>query len=345
MSNKFDELITFSIAKKDNVDEIMEFFYQYWSKTHILSTDKNFFEYEFGNEGGQINFLLARNKNSGELLGIYGFYPYNLKMDSGLLDVAGGPSKVRPSCNIPFLGLEMYKRLPQLLGARTVIGVGLNENTSFQISSRLLKRYVGRMRHFYRLNNSGSYSVARINNEILLTINEPTQCELEEVTSINELLENLNVDSFTERVPFKDKGYIEKRYFNHPIYKYRIYVLKSHMALVTREIKVKGVTILRIVDVLGNLEFLKYVGKFLDRLLYENKYEYIDFVETGLSDDSLTRMGFVENIGDINIIPNYFEPFIQSNVDIFFDSTNPSAVIFKADADQDRPNGRGKRNA
>lgn len=339
MANRFDEIVDFSFATKTDVDEIMKFFYEYWGKTHILATDKAFFEYEFGGMGDQINFLLARDKNNRELLGIYGFYTYNMGICGGPLDIAGGPSKVSLNCMYPFLGLEMYKRLPQMLNARVLIGVGLNKNTSLQISSRLLKKYNGKMKQFYRLNANCSYNIAQISRKEIITIDEPLQYELEEVSSINNLIEMLDVDSFVERIPFKDKNYIDKRYFNHPIYKYRVYVLEEQMAIVTREIEVNNVKILRIVDVLGNVSYLNYIGKFLDKLMYINGYEYIDFIETGLDDNILTKMGFIEN-DKVNVIPNYFEPFVQSNVDIYFDTTDSSAVIFKADADQDRPNWR-----
>lgn len=339
MFNKFDEIVDFSFAKKTDVDEIMKFFYDFWGKTHILAIDKEFFEYEFGGMDDRINFLLAKDKNSGELLGIYGFYTYNMGRHGEPLDIAGGPSRVSPNCQYPFLGVEMYKRLPQMLNARTEFGVGLNKNTSLQISLRLLKRYSGKMKQFYRLNRNCTYKISKINKKDILPINESIQYELKEVMSICELLEMLDVDSFIERIPFKNKNYINKRYFNHPIYKYRIYVLEKKMALVTREIKVNNVKILRIVDVLGNLAFLNYIGEFLDELLCKNEYEYIDFVETGLNDDVLKKIGFIEN-DNVNIIPNYFEPFVQSNIDIYFDTTDPSAVLFKADADQDRPNRR-----
>ena len=40
---------------------------------------------------------------------------------------------------------------------------------------------------------------------------------------------------------------------------------------------------------------------------------------------------------DINIIPDYFEPFVEKNVKIYFEASNNKMVLFKADADQDRP--------
>ena len=43
---------------------------------------------------------------------------------------------------------------------------------------------------------------------------------------------------------------------------------------------------------------------------------------------------------DMNIIPDYFSPFEQKNIDIWVDSSNriDTCCFFKADGDQDRPN-------
>ena len=65
--------------------------------------------------------------------------------------------------------------------------------------------------------------------------------------------------------------------------------------------------------------------------------EYIDCLNYGISQETFLNMGFLvrENI----IIPNYFEPFEQRNVDIefAFSSKSDEYVIFKGDSDQDRP--------
>ena len=41
---------------------------------------------------------------------------------------------------------------------------------------------------------------------------------------------------------------------------------------------------------------------------------------------------------DENIIPDYFSPFEQRNIDILCDYPNVDVRICKADGDQDRPN-------
>lgn len=48
----------------------------------------------------------------------------------------------------------------------------------------------------------------------------------------------------------------------------------------------------------------------------------------------------LRSLEDENIIPTYFEPFVQKNIDIWFQSSEKGLCIFKADGDQDRPNYR-----
>ena len=41
---------------------------------------------------------------------------------------------------------------------------------------------------------------------------------------------------------------------------------------------------------------------------------------------------------DGNIIPEYFSPFEQKNVDIYYMSEMDKPILFKGDGDMDRPN-------
>ena len=47
--------------------------------------------------------------------------------------------------------------------------------------------------------------------------------------------------------------------------------------------------------------------------------------------------GFEEQIDDKNIIPNYFGPFVQKNIDIWTRAQDKKTIFFKGDGDQDRP--------
>ena len=40
---------------------------------------------------------------------------------------------------------------------------------------------------------------------------------------------------------------------------------------------------------------------------------------------------------DLNIIPTYFNPFIKKNVNIYYEKSHKKLILFKGDADGDRP--------
>ena len=73
--------------------------------------------------------------------------------------------------------------------------------------------------------------------------------------------------------------------------------------------------------------------------MLKEKNEYIDIYEVGIEDATLEEAGFIERKEeDSNIIPNYFEPFVQKNIEIYYMSNCKDKFrIFKGDGDQDRP--------
>jgi hypothetical protein len=92
------------------------------------------------------------------------------------------------------------------------------------------------------------------------------------------------------------------------------------------------------VDFLGDINLLSLIGQNIDRLIKNENLEYIDILCTGINSKILKKSGFtLKTKNDNNIIPIYFEPFVRNNVEIYFEASYENMVLFKADADQDRP--------
>ena len=67
--------------------------------------------------------------------------------------------------------------------------------------------------------------------------------------------------------------------------------------------------------------------------------EYIEFIHYGLNKRLLKNAGFIKLNEKKLIMPIYFQPFINENIDIyFFSSKNQKLKLFMGDGDQDRPN-------
>ena len=109
--------------------------------------------------------------------------------------------------------------------------------------------------------------------------------------------------------------------------------------------KVGTAKAMRIVDMYGaGAEVLPCLYNQIQKLLSKYEAEYIDCLNYGFTEEVFETMGFTKLNTSTNevIIPDYFEPFEQQNISLYFTyklkDKNDRYVIFKGDSDQDRPN-------
>jgi len=337
--NTFDENFEFRLANVSEVKKIMEFIRNYWpKKNHILGTNEKFFRYEFCNED-RIGYYLAINKKTGEIVAGEGQYFYSEVHIPGKTDFSSGMFLSNPNCKVPLIGIELMKRKFEDLKPRAFVGPGVNMNTSGQLYLRKLKQKVKRMKHFYILSDKDDYKIASIKEKKILKFTSQNQLNMNEIDSIESLYKQFDNSLFKGRKPYKDRWYINKRYFEHPSYKYKVFCVGNSTAIVFRDITVNDQKISRIVDILGDVGQIAFIGRDLRRFIEKNNYEYIDFYELGIDESLIAKAGFAERTeNDVNIIPNYFEPYECRNVEIFVQCIDDDTLCFKADGDQDRPN-------
>lgn len=338
--NRFDEKYDIRIALYDEIPEIMQFIRDNWKKTHILATNRFFFEYEHVKDG-KVNFVIAREKSeNAEIKGVLGILQASDDIEH--LDVWTVLWKVAKGV-MPFLGMEMQLRVQQLTGARTVSGVGDNPNTTIKLLSAMTKYKCGKMKHFYRLSDVESFRIAKVCHRKICS--KTLKCDFVtkavEYSSFPELQKDFDFTKSVNCIPYKNGWYVKHRFFEHPIYTYQIYGLyrtKSIEAfLITREQECNGTKALRIIDYIGEQLLFAGLTSFFDDLL--KRYEYIDFYTLGFNEANILSAGFMERTEeDNNIIPDYFNPFVRQNIDIWCDSSSDKCIFFKGDADQDRPN-------
>ncbi|RNB71718.1 hypothetical protein [Brevibacillus panacihumi] len=343
--NKYDERYEIRLAKHSDIENIMSFLDTYWREGHIMARDRELFEYEYVN-GDTVNFVLAIDKGTQLIEGIFGFLNCSQTPDSTKKDIWGSMWKVVDTHdNIPFLGVELARRVFALTGCRTQIGNGANPNTTIPLRRMFFGDKVARMQQYYLLNNEiDEYKIAIIQNkdsaDYEVTDNGTF---LVEFNSIDDVKRNFDIDR-VESIPYKDYWYINKRFFNHPYYKYNVYGLqdanrKTGALMMTRTIECNGSKIMRIVDYIGDQQLFASLGKNFASLLKEHEYEYIDFYTLGFNEKHILSAGFkLRTDHDPNVIPNYFEPFVRKNADIWAHYKFDGTLFFKADGDQDRPN-------
>jgi len=348
--SKYDEIYDFKIASTDDADRILFFIKRHWQENHIFVIRPDFFQYEFRNpdETKQFNFVICEKKITKCLIAIHGFIPYSFHAFHN--HVCGAITVVDKLSAIPMLGIELMKQFVQLTNYTTYCGIGTNPKTMVPIARSIFKRHVGKMEHYYRLNpNNIDFKVASIGNRdsnasysSTLNIPHQNQAKLIRYNSIEEVKKNFDLERKYRNLPLKQDWYIQKRFFKHPIYNYTIFGVSINDScraiLIAREVLAFESKILRFVDFIGDTAAIAHLRQAVTQILIEGHYEYIDFISHGLDQQLFLSSGFTrKDESDVNIIPNYFEPFERQNVEVWFEKTDRDMALFRADADGDRP--------
>lgn len=343
--NKFDERYEIRLANASDIDEIMQFIDKYWSKGHIISQDKELFEYEYC-EGNNVNFILAIDKKTSLIEGIFGFIRTSHTNDHEKKHIWGSMWKVNETHdNIPFLGIELAKRVYNLANCHYHIGNGANPNTTIPLRRLFFRDRVGKMKQYYQLNfDTDCYKIARIKKKTEpIKTHSKDEINIHEYHTIADLKNEFDVEG-VNTIPFKDNWYINKRYFCHPYYKYKVYGLadvsgKIGAIMVGRVVQHNDASVFRIVDYIGNQSLFAGLRQHFAAMIKRERFEYIDFFAFGFDEQAILKAGFkLRDEDDLNIIPNYFEPFLQKNIDVWVHYKESGTTFFKADGDQDRPN-------
>lgn len=343
----YDKMLNFRVANISDIESIMSFIGKYWQENHILAVDKDFFKWMYGNDqygdNQFVNFFLMETKEN-ELAGVHGFVPYGPVGSDRC--VSSALTKVNPAIKIPLCGVELMKRFYEVVPATAYYSSGTNPKTMIPIGEKIFHHATGIMQQYYMLNpDCEDFRIAKIDKIQHIA---PSHFNKKLIKSgvDDELVRRFDFLASYPRQGRKSKEYVYKRFFGHPIYKYDCFAIvsengKCDAIVFGRTVRENGSKVFRIVDIYGNLETFYQSGKAWEDFICFHNYEYVDIVASRLPEDKMNNAGFVlcrEN--DENIIPNYFEPFIQKNITSWFMSTNPDIVIFKADGDQDRPNNR-----
>ncbi len=321
-------------AQKNDIYHIMRFIDDHWQKGHILAQNRELFEWQYLGIN-KVNMVLGFK--DGLLRGVLGFIIYD---ESEEKDIALALWKSVQGEQL--LGIRLLHFLMNNEPHRAVVCPGINMNTTAAIYERFGFK-IGKMSHWYRLRKCPEYHIAKINNDEIpvIGIGEDKIVELEDFDEFSRVF-NVYGKQYCESRPFKSFSYIRKRYYNHPSYVYHLVGIKKDekvdTVVVYRVQECDGSRVIRIVDLIGNINELRHFMSFFDSYMEKISAEYLDIYEVGLSDDTLQESGLksVEQSG--NIIPNYFAPYLSENIDIYYCISDSDMVLFRGDGDQDRPN-------
>ena len=343
--NPLQDSFVYRQAKLSDQSEIMKFINDFWKPNHILGNDPDFFKYEHVN-GSNINFFLAINKKTNSLSAIQGFIPYGQVPYS---HVCGVIILVNPLEKVPFLGVETMRQMLKKTNPQTYCGIGTDPKKMLPLVKKFFKRHVGIMDHYFFLNPSLSdfqiVTKSIMNNHLLKKIRSDNGIAINNIKIANEkaIINNYDKLFFEKNLPRKSLGYVLKRYLSHPIYSYKSYLIfdpqsSNQSLLFAREVEHCGSKILRIIDFMGDVNALGKLNAWLKFIISENCYEYVDLLCSGIDQKLFEKSGFKVVIKDEDVIvPTYFEPFVDKNIDIHFEKSHKDLILFKGDGDGDRP--------
>jgi hypothetical protein len=334
------DLHTIRFAVREDILRIQTFISQYWRADHVYAINRAFFEYEFL-YGDDVNFVLAIDNNN-VLHGILGFIQYQQERKGS--DICTVIWKVLPKTGDPQLGLRLLMFLVNESGVSSVSSVGANPKTL--AIYQLLGYRTGALQHYIIPSPLLKKPVLLKNADLSAFYEKEGNAVTDEGS--NSIIEILHPDEVIRifsglpaGVPAKSVWFFQKRFLLHPCFRYRFFTNAGNtLLLVIREVNSQGAVALRIMYIAGQYASLAGMKQGLRELLISSGAEYIDFYCTGINREWIKQAGFyLKRKNGKMVVPDYFDPFEQRNVDIHFFTTRKKGIqLFKGDGDQDRPN-------
>lgn len=330
-------MITIRQAVYEDIPRIMRFIDEHWKKGHIMGNDRTMFEFQHVRDK-EVFYILAEDED-GTIYATMGYIPMSEQkwpcMSTTMIQSLKNPES-------RMLGEEMARYFEEHMHCYNVFSVGI-ENRYAKALKVLAEDNIRSMKQYYRLGRRRRFRIAHIDHYEVLPVHDDG-ISLIPLKTMNDFIGKVDLEQIRKDYPRRSPAYIEHRYYQHPYFTYKIWGLQSadgmKSAFAAREETIDDARVLRIVDFFGRDEDLAYIGKELDRILAEEDYEYVDFYCYGISEEILQRGGFLlRREGDTNIIPNYFDPFEQRNIDLdFYTWYLPKIHVYRGFGDQDRPN-------
>jgi len=350
--NKYDLYFNFRMAEERDTPEIMSFIREEWDANHILANDEGFFRYFYGNGRGGLNVFLMTDKSSGKIVGMEGLVIYGKYQ--GVIYASGSMLKVSRQVKIPMAGVELKRREYAYLNNPVVLACGINPITALPIEKKILRHKCGIMDQYYLINPYLSdYKIITFpkgNWADSAFSQQETPYFLRRVYEISKV--SLNLEAKYPHLPYKSREYLNWRFFLHPVFHYMAYEVyyfdNSVGLLFLREIEYNKSSILLLVDFLGDIKIFSHIGSSLLDILRKEQAECISMLAGFFPQEIMEQSAFQKidrNETDV-IVPTYFEPFLNANIENYCSTSIEDMIVFKATGDQDNPKHKAapKRN-
>jgi hypothetical protein len=317
-------------ADRSEAPKIVEFLRDHWDANFSVVQSPELFNFLYV-DGDRVNFVLALNGEN--IVATLGVTFYGTETPDVFLTLW------RSIDTIHNAGIKLLEFVKEQ-GYRSISSVGTRKEVL--IIYKMLGYKTGTMDHVVRINpDLQDYMILQPSPELSpAPLKESPSGTLNEVNEFSDSFSYFSTRS--DRSPFKSRAYLTKRYFNHPIYKYRAFELIMDGEIVnyfvTRTVEICGSSALRLVDCIADEAGFTQFGMHMDLILRNERHEYIDMYCLNMDRSALTNAGFVFS-GDYPdmIVPNFFEPFMQQAESKHYITTLDAPCLYKGDGDADRP--------
>ena len=339
------------LAERSDHPALVAFLDQHWKKNHVFTYSKRLLDWQhFDKQRNVYNFVLGAKRGTGEIHGILGFIRLSQFDNLGIEPTRlcwMAIWKIQEAAAGFGLGRQLLSYIEETIMPETISTVGASEMTLRMYQAR--NYATGRLNQYFILSPyKSTYELASAPQQGLPRIDDPSHSSKKRLIEISKSEIRRCAGIFLSQVelPVKSPDYMVNRYLRHPFYRYSVYAIRDGLTtagLVVIRICAQGnARALRIVDFIGPSEALRGLEPDWFSLLKTTGAEYVDFFNAGIEDQHLRESGFsLRTEKDKIIVPNYFEPFVRSNIDIHYAIRAPSGKKFrivKGDSDQDRPN-------
>jgi len=324
-----------------DIETVSTFIDQHWQKGHVLAHDRELLQYMFLESDGRMNFALAFDPLSDELIAMLGYLP----TDSSHSRISLSMWKARPDAELRKYkaGLAVLKFILEQLKPKSIFSVGISSNTQdvykfLGYSCNLMNHHVfinDRAIDFKILFNSGKPIASKLPKQVANATVIPIKTEFD----FQRFAQRFNLAESK-----KDLDYLIHRYLNHPRFQYSVREIivdnETIGLMIFRRIFANSRSCIRIIDLIGGEPCLEAAIRPLIEEMFANGDEYIDLLSWGLDNHQVEDIGFYD-CKDIPsyIVPEFFSPFSQTRIERWLFTNLPeSEVFFKGDGDQDRPN-------
>jgi len=308
--------------------KLQDFIRREWSAEHILAHSKALLDYQHLDPAqSRYNFVVAVDA-AGQFQAVLGFIPpSHFQSDDDTVWLALW--KTSATCQEKSIGLLLLRFLENTFSSCTISTAGIS--TQARLIYRALRFDIVALSHYYlRVAHSSRIAVGLL------------PAPMPEAQPQWPLADGARTHApAPSGAPYRprSRAYFQKKYENHPIYTYHcVHSEPLDLTLVYRMVEIPEGKVMRIVDCAGNFCNIAKITAALTARAQRAGADYIDMLAYLADEQPVLQAGF--RTVSAEIVPNYFEPFLQQNVTVecaVKGGAIADLIVMKGDGDQDRP--------